>query len=191
LPRRPDANFSEKFEIEIRKKHRTESDMTTCSLKQAGRAAAFVCLASAVAAAATPVWAALGDTVPARPAVNLTSAANATQYLLDGGAVRVTQSVDEGGTRLREYVGTANGKVFAYTWQGPSAPNLDTLLGHYAADYQSGAVALHVSGHDGLHAARVVTPNLIVESGGLMRSYIGRAWLPGALPAGVSEGDLQ
>jgi hypothetical protein len=171
--------------------HRTESDMTTCSLKQAGRAAAVACLASALAVAATSAWAALGDTAPARSAANLTSGANATQYLLDGGAVRVTQSLAEGGTRLREYADTATGKVFAYTWQGPSAPNLYTLLGHYADDYQSGAVALHVSGRDGLHAARVATPNLIVESGGLMRSYIGRAWLPGALPTGVSEGDLQ
>lgn len=165
--------------------------MTICSLKQAGRAAAFACLASALAAVATPACAALGDIVPALTVVNLASGANTAQYLLGGGAVRVTQSIDDGGTRLREYVATANGKVFAYTWQGPSAPNLDILLGRYADDYQSGAVALHLAGRDGLHAARVDTPSVIVESGGLMRSYVGRAWLPGALPAGVTEGDLR
>ncbi|WP_322071561.1 DUF2844 domain-containing protein [Paraburkholderia bannensis] len=164
--------------------------MTSYSLKQAGRAAACACLASSLAALAAPASAALGDFVTVRAPVNAASGTNATQSLL-GGAVQVTQSVDAGGTRLREYTATASGKVFAYTWQGPSAPNLDTLLGRYADDYQRGTVALHVSGRDGLHAARVDTPSVIVESGGLMRSYVGRAWLPGALPTGMTEGDLR
>lgn len=164
--------------------------MTTSSLKRAGRAAAFACLASFLATVALPARAALGDIVPAHAAVSAANGANATQYR-SGGAVRVTQTVDAFGTRLREYAVTASGQVFAYTWQGPSAPNLDTLLGRYAGDYHGGAVALHLAGRDGLHAARVDTPGVIVESGGLMRSYVGRAWLPAALPAGVTEGDLQ
>ncbi|WP_322051460.1 DUF2844 domain-containing protein [Paraburkholderia bannensis] len=167
--------------------------MTSYSLKHAGRAAACACLASSLATLAAPASAALGDIVAVRTPTSVASAAsgtNTTQTLL-GGAVQVTQSVDAGGTRLREYTATASGKVFAYTWQGPSAPNLDTLLGRYADDYQRGTVALHVSGRDGLHAARVDTPSVIVESGGLMRSYVGRAWLPGALPAGMTEGDLR
>jgi hypothetical protein len=36
----------------------------------------------------------------------------------------------------------------------------------------------------------VVRPDVIVESGGQMRSYVGRAWLPDAMPAGVSPNDL-
>jgi hypothetical protein len=36
----------------------------------------------------------------------------------------------------------------------------------------------------------VVQPDVIVESGGQMRSYVGRTWLPGALPAGVTPDDL-
>ncbi|MBB3256374.1 hypothetical protein F4827_001207 [Paraburkholderia bannensis] len=164
--------------------------MTTCSLKQAGRAAALACLASALAAAAMPAWAALGDIAPSRTPVSTGGNAGATHYLI-GSTVRVTQAVDAGGTLVREYVATASGEVFAYTWQGPSAPDLYTLLGHYADDYQRGALALHIAGRDGLHAARVDTPGVIVESGGLMRSYVGRAWLPGALPAGVTEGDLR
>ncbi|WP_027815047.1 DUF2844 domain-containing protein [Paraburkholderia bannensis] len=164
--------------------------MTTYSLKQAGRAAACACLVSSLATVAGPASAALGDIVAVRTPVNAASGTNATQTLL-GGAVQVTQSVDASGTRLREYSATASGKVFAYTWQGPSAPNLDTLLGRYADDYQCGTIALHVSGRDGLHAARVDTPAVIVESGGLMRSYVGRAWLPGALPAGMTEGDVR
>ncbi|POR53864.1 uncharacterized protein DUF2844 [Paraburkholderia eburnea] len=164
--------------------------MTICSLMRAGRVAAFACLASALAATATPARAALGDIATARPTASAASDSNATHYL-PGGAVRVTQTIDAFGTRLREYVATGSGEVFAYTWQGPSAPNLDILLGRYAGEYQSGAVALHLAGRDGLHAARVDTPSVVVESGGLMRSYVGRAWLPSALPAGITEGDLR
>ncbi|WP_322043195.1 DUF2844 domain-containing protein [Paraburkholderia sp. J67] len=164
--------------------------MTTCSFMQAGRAAVCACLVSSVAGVSGPAWAALGDIAPAVSPVNAASKANAAR-LLAGGAVQVTQSVDAGGTRLSEYVATASGEIVAYTWQGPSAPDLGALLGRYAADYQSGVVALHTSGRDGLHAARVDTPSVVVESGGLMRSYVGRVWLPAALPAGVTEGDLR
>ncbi|MBN3856168.1 DUF2844 domain-containing protein [Paraburkholderia sp. Ac-20340] len=173
--------------------------MTTCSLIRLGRVASGARLLSLLGllgllgALSGPAQAALGDIVPTAARVSLaTDAADAaaTQSLA-GGALRVTQRVDAAGTRVSEYVATASGQIVAYTWQGPSAPNLHTLLGRYAADFQNGAVALHVADRDNLHAARVDTPSVIVESGGLMRSYVGRAWLPGALPAGVSEGDLR
>ena len=154
---------------------------------QASRVAANACLLSCLAASAAPAHAALGDTVssglPPTPA-------SATQTLA-GGAARVTSYVDAGGTRFSEYIAASSGEIFAYVWQGPTPPDLDALLGRYAAAWRSGAAALHASGRDGLHAARVDTPTVVVESGGHMRSYIGRAWLPVALPAGVSEGDLR
>ncbi|MBN3810085.1 DUF2844 domain-containing protein, partial [Paraburkholderia sp. Ac-20347] len=50
---------------------------------------------------------------------------------------------------------------------------------------------LHAAGGDELHAARVETPSVIVETGGHMRGYVGRAWLPGALPVGITERTLQ
>ncbi|WP_321814552.1 MULTISPECIES: DUF2844 domain-containing protein [unclassified Paraburkholderia] len=171
--------------------------MTTCSLIRLGRVTSgarllsLLVLLGLLGALSGPAQAALGDIVPTAARVSLaTDAADATQSLA-GGALRVTQCVDAAGTRVSEYVATASGQIVAYTWQGPSAPNLHTLLGRYAADFQNGAVALHVADRDNLHAARVDTPSVIVESGGLMRSYVGRAWLPGALPAGVSEGDLR
>ncbi|MFX1803189.1 DUF2844 domain-containing protein [Paraburkholderia sp. A3BS-1L] len=160
----------------------------TYSCLQAGRAAAFACLFSCLAAGAAPAHAALGDTVPpeAPPA-----SAPANGLTLAGGAARVTRYVDTGGTHFNAYIATHSGQIFAYTWQGPTPPDLDALLGRYAADWHSGAAALHAAGRAGLHAARVDTPTVVVESGGHMRSYIGRAWLPAALPAGVTEGDLQ
>ncbi|WP_213296391.1 DUF2844 domain-containing protein [Paraburkholderia sacchari] len=162
--------------------------MKTCSRLQAGRAAAFACLISCLAVGAAPAHAALGDTAP--PEVPQASAPATTQTLA-GGTARVTGYVDAGGTHFNEYIAARSGQIFAYTWQGPTPPDLDALLGRYAVDWHSGAAALHAAGRAGLHAARVDTPTVVVESGGHMRGYIGRAWLPAALPAGVTEGDLQ
>lgn len=161
--------------------------MKICSRLPASRVAAFACLFSCLAASTAPAHAALGDTAPA---TILQPPATAGETLA-GGAARVTSYVDAGGTHFNEYVAPRSGEIFAYVWQGPTPPDLDALLGRYAAAWRSGAAALHASGRDGLHAARVDTPTVVVESGGHMRSYIGRAWLPAALPAGVTEGDLR
>lgn len=156
--------------------------MTICS-----RATALACAFLCLAAYAAPACAALGDTAP-HAILNAPAPASET---LASGAARVTSYVDAGGTRFNEYIATGSGEIFAYVWQGPTPPDLDALLGRYAAAWRSGAAALHAAGRDGLHAARVDTPTVIVESSGHMRSYIGRAWLPAALPAGVAEGDLR
>ncbi|MEM5420366.1 DUF2844 domain-containing protein [Paraburkholderia sp. BR14263] len=157
--------------------------MKTCSLTQAGRAAAFACALNCLGFAAAPARAALGDTA--------TVPAGAAQRSIGGGAGRVVSYVDDNGTTINAYVGSAAGTVFAYTWQGPAQPNVGALLGRYAADWRSAAAALHATGRNGLHAARVDGAQVVVETAGHMRAYVGRAWLPAALPAGVSVGDLQ
>jgi hypothetical protein len=97
----------------------------------------------------------------------------------------VTTITDDGGTTLREYV-TADGQIVAYTWEGPTMPDLHKLLGKRFQTFRAGA-AQSVNRHMG----RVVHEDFVVESGGQMRSYIGRAWLPEALPAGISIDNLQ
>ncbi|QCP49985.1 DUF2844 domain-containing protein [Trinickia violacea] len=101
------------------------------------------------------------------------------------GALSITTTVDDGGTTIREYA-TANGRIVAYTWDGPTMPDLHKLLGARFESFQSGAATSL-----NRHAGRVQQGDFVVESGGQMRSYIGRAWLPGALPAGVSIDDLR
>ncbi|PVX71993.1 DUF2844 domain-containing protein [Paraburkholderia unamae] len=157
--------------------------MKTCSLIQAGRAAACACALSCLSLAAAPAHAALGDAPTVPP--------GASSHPLAGGAARVVSYVDDGGATVNEYVASASGTVFAYTWQGPTQPNLEALLGRYAADWRSAAAAQHAAGRDDLHGARVVGAQVVVETGGHMRAYAGRAWLPAALPEGVAEGDLQ
>jgi hypothetical protein len=127
--------------------------------------------------------AALGDTA--------SPIAGASTRTLAGGAARVVSYVDAGGTTIDVYVASANSAIFAYAWHGPTMPNLRVLLGAYDASYRSGAAAVLAARPGNLHALRVDRPDVVVETGGKMRSYIGRAWLPAALPAGVGEGDLR
>jgi hypothetical protein len=149
----------------------------------AARAAALAALLSLTCAHAE-----LGGAIAAPGAgTAATSAGAAAAPLLNGAVLRRT-NVDAGGTTINEYASNT-GEIFAYTWQGPTMPDLPALLGAYDASYRSGATAGFPAAHD-LHASRVVQPDVVVESGGQMRSYVGRAWLPGALPAGVTPDDL-
>jgi hypothetical protein len=89
------------------------------------------------------------------------------------------------GTRVREFAGP-DGKVFAVAWSGPTVPNLREILGQYFDSYVTAAKARH-SGH---HHLQIHESNLVVVAGGHMRAFSGLAYLPQALPSGVSAGDL-
>jgi hypothetical protein len=82
------------------------------------------------------------------------------------------------GATVREYVSSA-GAVFAVTWEGPSLPDLRLLLGGYFQQYsdavQSGGVGARV----------VQQPDLVVYTGGHMRAFRGRAYVPQLLPPGI------
>ncbi|MBB4515204.1 DUF2844 domain-containing protein [Paraburkholderia fungorum] len=125
----------------------------------------------------------LGGTMP----IPTDSTGTAPQTLLNG-ALRLRTLTDAGNTTINEYA-TSTGQIIAYTWQGPTMPDLRALLGPYAGSYRTGAAGLAPDGN--LHASRVVRPDVIVESGGPMRGYVGRAWLPAALPPGVAASDLR
>ncbi|CAE6751190.1 DUF2844 domain-containing protein [Paraburkholderia domus] len=146
--------------------------------------AAFAASAMVVAVlcTSTAARAELGGTM----AVQANSTAAAPQTLLNG-ALRLRTLTDAGNTTINEYA-TNTGQIIAYAWQGPTMPDLRALLGKYADSYRTGAAALASNGN--LHASRVVRPDVIVESGGPMRGYAGRAWLPAALPSGVTADDF-
>lgn len=90
------------------------------------------------------------------------------------------------GTVVREYV-AANGVVFAVAWNGPSQPNFNTVLGNYFADLQSAARA----GHGGRNRLDLERSDLVIQSGGHMRAFFGRAYLVDAVPSGVSPDALR
>jgi Protein of unknown function (DUF2844) len=90
------------------------------------------------------------------------------------------------GTLIREYVSPQN-QVFAVTWEGPLEPDLQQLLGNYFADYMAAAGGKHTRRGPVL----VQEPGLVIQSGGHMRAFSGRAYLPPMLPAGVTADEIQ
>ncbi|HEY4446136.1 MAG TPA: DUF2844 domain-containing protein [Steroidobacteraceae bacterium] len=109
------------------------------------------------------------------------------------GSIRVTPQANyklheirlPSGTLVREFAGS-DGKVFAVAWNGPTVPNLREIMGQYFDSYLTAAKAPH-SGH---HHLQIRRSDLVVLAGGHMRAFSGLAYLPQALPSGVSAGDL-
>jgi Protein of unknown function (DUF2844) len=97
------------------------------------------------------------------------------------------QITGQSGMRIREFL-NENGIVFAVTWTGPVLPDLRRLMGARFADYATALAALR---HPGLQRSlRIAMPDLIVESGGHLRAYSGRAYLPALIPSDVSLSEL-
>ena len=90
------------------------------------------------------------------------------------------------GMRLREYV-DRGGTVFAVTWHGPRAPDLNKLLGAHAAAYHA-AVHPRVANH---HLVSVDDAGLVVTVLRLPRGWSGAALLPTAVPAGVGRDEIR
>ena|ERR1700728_1494343 len=94
----------------------------------------------------------------------------------------------EAGTLVHEYT-TAQGTVFALTWQGPLPPDLHQLLGNYYKQFQDAAA---VQARTGMHRLMsVAQPDLVVQSMGRLRNFRGKAYIPSLVPAGVAVADLQ
>ncbi len=113
------------------------------------------------------------------------------------GSIKVTDKVTQraayrlheiqlsSGTVVREFA-ALNGTVFAVAWSGPTVPNLPQTLGKYFDNYVAAAKLKH-AGHDHL---QVQQSDLVIQASGHMRAFSGRAYLPQAVPDGVSVGDL-
>jgi len=85
------------------------------------------------------------------------------------------------GTKVREFVSPA-GKVFAVAWEGPVTPDLRQLLGQYFDQY---AQAIQ-NKRPGRAPLSIRNGTLVLEAGGHMRSFSGRAYLPAMVPQGVA-----
>src|SRR5258708_21797091 len=93
------------------------------------------------------------------------------------------------GTVVREYV-SADGKVFAVAWQGPWLPDMRQILGGYFEQYRV-ALQSQNSGHIARRPVMIDQPGLVVQIGGHMRAFAGRADLPDTLPSGLHVEDIQ
>jgi hypothetical protein len=129
--------------------------------------------------AAAPAWAALGEHVDSVARDGERLRGEVQERAREGYEVR--QITAAGGTLVREYV-APSGLVFGVAWEGPNMPDLAALLAsHYAAFRQAASSS-------GRRRAAVVlrTGDLVVESGGHMRAFRGRAYLPGLVPRGLA-----
>jgi Protein of unknown function (DUF2844) len=86
------------------------------------------------------------------------------------------------GTMVREFV-SPSGTVFAVAWQGPATPDLQQLLGAYFDQFTQAIQTKHA----GRGPVSIRQEGLVVEAGGHMRSFTGRAYLPQMMPQGVSS----
>lgn len=90
------------------------------------------------------------------------------------------------GTTVREYVSPTTGTVFGIAWRGPTMPDLRQLLGSHFDQYVSAVAARRSRG-----PVVIQLPGLVVQSSGRMRAFAGRAYVPEALPQGVSPEDIR
>jgi len=92
------------------------------------------------------------------------------------------------GSTVKEFT-NASGTVYAVSWRGHGKPDLRQLLGAHFNTMQ--AHYAQTRGRVLRHAALVNEPSLVVQSGGHPGAFWGVAYLPQAVPAGVSVTDLQ
>jgi hypothetical protein len=104
-----------------------------------------------------------------------------------GSAYSVHEITTPTGTVVREFVSSATGQVFAVTWQGPFMPDLKQVLGDHFATFVEGAGNTRI----GRSNALVTRPEVVIHSGGHMRAFAGKAYLPGQLPEGVHIEDIR
>jgi hypothetical protein len=149
-----------------------------------------VVIAMATFETTTPAYAVLGGA----PTWSSGSASNATILAQRLSAASVPYTVNEttlsSGTVVREYVGQS-GTVFAIVWHGPRMAPLNTLLGTYFSAYLQGLSDARVTAGGGYGPLAVQQSGLVVQTGGHMGAYTGRAYLPQALPQGFSADDIQ
>ena len=135
----------------------------------------------------TPALAALGGDVSS---VHLDQAQmKGTLKTTKAEAYTVHEIKIPGNTIVKEYVSAA-GKVFAVSWRGQFIPNMQQLLGTYFDQFAQAAKAQRES-HVGHRPLNIQQPGLVVQSGGHMRGYIGKAYAPNMVPQGVSPDALQ
>jgi hypothetical protein len=131
-----------------------------------------------------PAFAALGGDAASvdTDAAKMKGQARATP----AGGYTVQEITLPSGTRVREYI-SAGGKVFAVTWSGMSQPDLQQTLGTYFEQYKAAAAAPH-AGHNHL---TIRQPELVLNSGGHMRAWRGKAYVPALLPPNFSVDDIE
>ena len=89
---------------------------------------------------------------------------------------------------VREYI-SPSGVIFAIAWNGVSHPDLTTLLGTYAGEYER--ALRQTARQKGKRYLQVRANRIVVEKWGHMRKLQGRAYIPSLIPSGVSANEIK
>lgn len=111
----------------------------------------------------------------------------ATVTTRDAQGFKVYEIETPSGTLIKEYT-SPEGKVFAVTWKGPVLPNMRQILGDYFDDYKD---ALSQKPFRGNSPVFVRQDDLVIQSAGRMRFFVGTAYLPRMVPTEISIDTLE
>jgi hypothetical protein len=145
---------------------------------------AIATVAAIIIMTALPVFAGLGEDAGSVQADQARMQASLRTTQAQAYSVQEIQAPT--GIVVREYVSPASGKVFAVAWQGPWPPNMQQILASYFDQFQQAAQAQAGTARAIRRPLVINLPGLVVESGGHMRSFAGRAYIPAMLPQGVT-----
>jgi hypothetical protein len=111
---------------------------------------------------------------------------------VEGGVIAGTgytvHTIESGAAVIREYV-SAQGIVFAIAWEGMRTPNLTTLLGSYAEQYE--AALANTPRTPGVKHLSVKGDDVVVERWGQVGDLQGRAYAPSLIPTDVSIDEIK
>lgn len=135
----------------------------------------------------TPAWATLGQSLRSveqdrTMLKGQRQSRSATGYSIE--------TIVTGAMTIREYV-SSDGQVFAVAWKGTGTPDLPLLFGEYFEEYRDGVIEARNQTPRARKPFLLKTARLVVERGGHSRFSWGRAFLPSALPSGVTAQDIQ
>lgn len=125
------------------------------------------------------------------PADSVTTDRKALSAVLRATTVQpgyTVQEITSDATNVREYV-SPGGIVFAIAWNGIMHPDLTTLLGSYAGEYQQ--ALQNTPRHMGMRRREVRGSRVVVEKWGHMRNLQGRAYVPALVPSGVAIDEIK
>lgn len=133
-----------------------------------------------------PVFASLGGNLASVEADRVQMRASSTVISSDSYDVHQIQAPD--GTVVNEYV-SSTGVVFAVAWHGQFLPDMQQILGAYFTQY-SAALQSQAKRY-GRHPLNIQQPGLVVQTGGHMRDYYGRVYVPSLLPKNLNPDQIQ
>lgn len=97
---------------------------------------------------------------------------------------------------LKEYISTANGKIFAISWMGNRHPDLTQLLGTYFAEYARANQKVNESKSETrkmrgrMSRGMIQAEHVSVEKSGHLRGSRGKAYVIDLFPVGVTSDEI-